>query len=257
MADYQLISPKHPLLEPYIDHHMVVSGKEAVTSKKILPRPGISMVFDFSAPFYFGKNRFQKALSGLQHQPFTYTSEAEQADHLVTHFSPYGLSRFINMPIDELTGQIIEPTTIFGEDIHDLYRQLKHTKILDRRIELIEAFLLKRYSAPLQSDRAVFAIANQLRKTLDSTHVRKIKEQTPLSSRQIERKFKAIVGVDIQSYIRISRFARAKKLLLQNHSLRLVDVGLEAGYYDQPHFSNDFKRISGVPPGKFEHCMRP
>lgn len=257
MADYQLISPRHPKLVPYIDHYMYVSGAETVPSKKIFPRPGVSMVFDFKAPFYFGNQRFRKALSGLQHQPFTYATEADGANHLVVQFSPYGLSRFMDFPLDELTEQIIEPGIIFGEDIHDLYEQMGSADSLHQRIVFIEAFLLERYSAPLQTDTAVFAIADQLRSDLQSINLRTIKEQTSLSTRQVERKFKAMVGVDMQSYIRISRFARAKQLLLQNSSLRLTDVGLEAGYYDQPHFSNDFKRISGVSPGKFEHCMRP
>lgn len=236
---------------------MYVSGEGAVTSKKILPRPGVSMVFDFTAPFYFGRNRFQKALSGLQHESFIYASEARRADHFVIHFSPFGLSRFTDMPLDELTGRIIEPGLLFGEDIHDLYEQIFNDDSTDRRITQIEAFLLQRYSPPLQTDKAVFGIACQLRNDLSSVNLYKAKQQTSLSIRQVERKFKALIGVDMQAFIRISRFAYAKKLLLQHPSLRLTDIGLEAGYYDQPHFSNDFKRISGVSPGRFDHCMDP
>lgn len=255
MAHYQIISPQKPQLAPYIDHYMYVSGEGAVRSKKIFPRPGVSMVFDFKAPFYFGNNRFQKALSGLQHQPFTYASDAKRADHLVVQFSPYGFSRFINMPLDELTNHIIEPGIIFREDVHDLYEQIGSVNSLNQRVALIETFLLQRYSPPLKSDIAIHSIADQIHRDLHSINLKTIKEQTLLSNRQIERKFKAMIGVDMQSYIRISRFEHAKKLLLQNSSLRLTDVALEAGYYDQPHFSNDFKRISGVRPGKFEHCM--
>lgn len=257
MADYQLISPGHPLLTPYIDHYMVVSGEEVIPSKQILPRPGVSLVFDFQASFYFGKNQFQKALSGFQHQPFTYTTGAERADHFVVQFSPYGLSRFTTVPQHEFTGKIIEPGLIFGEDILDIYEQMENTDSVHQRIKFVEGFLLKRFSAPLQIDMAIFGIADQLRDELSSAGIRTAKKQASLSPRQIERKFKATIGVDMQSFIRISRFARAKKLLLQNPSLRLTDIGLETGYYDQPHFSNDFRRMSGVHPGRFEHCMKP
>lgn len=256
MADYQIIPSNHPILNAYIDHYMYVSGGGHISSKKIFPRAGISMIFDFTAPFYFGNKRFFKALSGLQNHPFTYASQEKRADHLVVQFSPYGLSRFIDIPMNELTDQIIEPVIIFGEDIHDLHEQIEKADSLQRRIELLEAFFLERYSPPPQSDTAIFAIADELLVNHDNINFRAVKEQTSLSTRQVERKFKTIVGVDMQTYIRICRFEHAKKILLQNPSLRLTDVGLAAGYYDQPHFSNDFKRITGgVSPGKFDHCM--
>jgi hypothetical protein len=91
---------------------MYVSGRATVPAKKIFPRPGASMVFDFEAPFYFGENSYQKVMSGLQYHPFNYASEAEYADHFVIHFSPCGLSRFIETPIDELTGQMIPPEMV-------------------------------------------------------------------------------------------------------------------------------------------------
>lgn len=255
MANYQIISPKHPLLRRYIDHYMYVTGDGAVKSKKIFPRPGVSMVFDFTAPFYFGKNRFQKALSGLQYDSFTYATEAERADHFVIHFSAYGFSRFIDMPMDELTEQIMAPKVLLGEDINDLYERITKTDKLGTRVTKIEDFFIKRFIPPLQVEIGIFAIADRLRDELSTAEIPAVRQQISLSTRQIERKFKAAIGVDMQSFIRINRFARAKQLLLQNPSLRLTDIGLEAGYYDQPHFSNDFKKLSGVTPRRFEHCM--
>lgn len=255
MADYQIIYPRHSLLVPYVDHYMYVSGRATVNTKQILPRPGASMVFDFSAPFCFGGKSFQKALSGLQFRPFIYGSEAEFANHLVVHFSPYGLSRFIDGPVDEMTGHIITPELLLGGSVDRLYQQAGETDLLDRRIDLVETFLIKRYTPPLEVESGIFAIADRLRAASGSEKISQAREEVSLSRRQIERRFKAIIGVDMQSFVRISRFERAKRMILQNPSLRLTDVGLEAGYYDQPHFSNDFKQLSGVSPRRYEHCI--
>lgn len=257
MAHYQIISPKHPLLRRYIDHYMYVSGNGAVKSKKIFPRPGFSLVFDFNAPFYFGKNQFRKALSGLQYDPFTYATEAERADHFVVHFSSYGFSRFIDMPADELTEQIIAPEFLFGEEIRELYEKISDTDELDRRVTLLEDFFIEIFIPPLQAESGIFGIADRLQDELSTAAIPAARQQVSLSNRQIERRFKTIIGVDMQSFIRICRFDRVKQLMLQNPSLRLTDIGLEAGYYDQPHFSNDFKKLSGVSPRRFEHCMQP
>ena len=257
MFSCKIIKPNHPLLTSCIEHYMYVSGERQILSKRILPRPGASLILDFTAPFYCDDASFTKALGGFQYQPFTLTAGEKQTDHFVVQFTPCGLSRFTGIPMDELSGQIIEPGNLFGEDINRLHEQAHYADTPEQRVKLIEAFLLERYSIPDRADQAVVTIAEHLRRNFDRVDFEAVKKQSSYSTRQIERAFKSIIGADMQNYIRICRFDYAKNLLIKNPALRLTDVGLEAGYYDQPHFSKDFKRISGVRPRTFEYCMTP
>jgi transcriptional regulator GlxA family with amidase domain len=138
-----------------------------------------------------------------------------------------------------------------------LYEQIRNEDGLEPRINLIEEFFLARYLPPSKSETEIFTIAEQLQDNPSNTGIQAARQQVPLSTRQIERSFKALTGVAMQAFIRISRFARAKQLLHKNPSLRLTDIGLKAGYYDQSHFSKDFKEFSGVSPRRFEHCIQP
>jgi AraC-like DNA-binding protein len=39
-------------------------------------------------------------------------------------------------------------------------------------------------------------------------------------------------------------------------TVALADAAHEAGYYDQPHMTAEFKQLSGMTPGQFLHSLR-
>lgn len=255
MSDYQLYQPDHPLLKPYIENYMHVSGGRTFYSKQIPPRPGASLLLDFEAPYHCNGDRFLSSLSGIQKTSFTYRPGSSKNDHLVVRFNPYGLGRFTDLPADNLTDQIVDPETVFGPDINHLYRQAGDVTSTVERIELVERFLIDKLSPPTAADKPIFRVADVIRQNPDHVDFDVVREQAGMSARHLERKFKAIVGVDMQTYIRICRFDFAKSLVLNHPSLRLTDIGLDAGYFDQSHFSNEVKRLTGASPKQLEECM--
>jgi AraC-like DNA-binding protein len=68
-----------------------------------------------------------------------------------------------------------------------------------------------------------------------------------MSAFHLLREFKKAVGVAPHAYLVQRRVELAKHLLLKGKPLRLVAI--EAGFYDQGHFSREFSRFFGVPPG--------
>jgi AraC-like DNA-binding protein len=51
-----------------------------------------------------------------------------------------------------------------------------------------------------------------------------------------------------KAYARLLRFARVVKQLTTRSQPRLVDIALDCGYYDQAHFTRDFRTFAGVTP---------
>ena len=78
-----------------------------------------------------------------------------------------------------------------------------------------------------------------------------ISEKVNISQRQLERKFKELIGVSPKQYARLIRINKAIGMLRKNPSLTLTDIAYYFGYFDQAHFNKDFKHITNQTPSSF------
>jgi len=252
MIHYDQISPIEAL-SGYIDDYVFVQGHQHI-AKTITPQTGISFVFDFRRNSLLKNECFSVALAGLHDHAFCLDSKTSTNDKLLIRFSPYGLTKLTGISSGMLFNQIVEAAEVFGEEINSLYEQLKYTGNNSQRIAYVEAFLLKRAQTVSASDTLIFELAERIRQEPYLFSFADLKKATPLSPRQIERKFKALIGTNIQTYLRLARFEKARSLLEHKQFARLTDIGYEAGYYDQAHFSAEFKKLAGVAPKSYVPC---
>jgi len=80
--------------------------------------------------------------------------------------------------------------------------------------------------------------------------VEQLADEMALSSRQLQRRLKALTNLSAAGYIRMMRLARAAQLLEQ-HSGQISEIADRVGYRDVEHFSRIFKRVYGVPPSAY------
>ena len=66
--------------------------------------------------------------------------------------------------------------------------------------------------------------------------------------------FKQSMGASPHQCILQRRLERAKELL-RNPALSLSDISLDAGFADQSHFTNIFRRFAGATPSKFRSTL--
>ncbi len=78
-----------------------------------------------------------------------------------------------------------------------------------------------------------------------------------LSSRRLSQLFREQVGVSPKLYCRIQRFQHAVQSLHRGEDLPWAELALACGYYDQSHFSNDFRAFSGINPSTYTAAQRP
>jgi transcriptional regulator GlxA family with amidase domain len=71
-----------------------------------------------------------------------------------------------------------------------------------------------------------------------------------LSRRQFERKFKENAGLTPKDFFSIVRFKNALKEI-EEGSKQLAQIAIETGYFDQPHFTNEFRKYSGYSPREY------
>ena len=71
------------------------------------------------------------------------------------------------------------------------------------------------------------------------------------------RLFRRQFGCSMGEYVRRVRIRRALDLLRRQPRSSLSDIAFGLGYADQSHFTRDFRRLVGVPPGRYRSTLLP
>lgn len=73
-----------------------------------------------------------------------------------------------------------------------------------------------------------------------------------IGERQLERVMARDVGLTPTEVVRIARVQSALRRVRQDPGRALGHIALESGFYDQPHFTREFRRLVGCSPSHFQ-----
>ena len=162
-------------------------------------------------------------------------------------FKPGGGSAFFRLPLHEITDETLPLRALWGCSTAELTELLTDAATARDKLALVEAFLLRRLDGLPSLDSILQLAIDTVRRTHGDISVTSLRTDLALSERQLERVFLQNIGLSPRQFARITRFRQVVPLLNQPH-LPLTDVAYRAGYYDQAHFTHDFKAFAGVTP---------
>ena len=84
---------------------------------------------------------------------------------------------------------------------------------------------------------------------LGNVRIEDIAAEAGLSARQLLRLFTAQTGVTPKQLCRVLRFRHSLRRL--RRSTDCAQIALDCGYYDQAHWINEFRGLSGCTPGQY------
>lgn len=154
------------------------------------------------------------------------------------------------MPMSVLMNEITSQDQLFGKDVDELLDRLFEVDEAQRMVSLIETFLMKQ----LQFESATFQtfkLIAEVKKCESFSSLRSVTEKTGVHYKKLERVFSKYTGYNPKNFSRVVRFYKALQRM-QNPSQSLTAIGLDGGYYDQPHFVRDFKAFTGKSPTQFQ-----
>ncbi len=96
-------------------------------------------------------------------------------------------------------------------------------------------------------------VTNQLsaRHTLQ-TDLASVAAGCAVSAGHLARVFRSDVGTSVHNFHVLLAIHKAKTLLKEQSPV--VDAALDAGFFDQAHFTREFVRMAGLTPGLFRHA---
>lgn len=169
-----------------------------------------------------------------------------QADFLGVHFRAGGVFPFA--PAAELHNAHAGIEDLWGRRrIEELRDRLLSAHGVESQFRIVEEWLLR--WLPVGRHAAVAYAIGELRALRP---VADVCSATGLSHRRFIELFRREVGMTPKLFSRVERF---QSVVRQVHRAREIDwagVALDCGYYDQPHFVQDFKSFAGLTPGEYE-----
>lgn len=162
----------------------------------------------------------------------------------------------LGIPLFELQNSISLLDVLNRTDLLNLYTHLREAKSLSLRIHWLEEWLLSRLSNGRDLDKLVLASLGRLQAGRGQLPIPKLSEQFSISQRQLERLYQNQVGVSPKQYARLLKVEAARLALRQIDKNSSVNLALELGFYDQPHFIREFSSIIGLTPHAYMNRNR-
>jgi AraC-like DNA-binding protein len=123
----------------------------------------------------------------------------------------------------------------------------------ERRRAVVEAYLADRIAARPEdpSYELVLRIVRAMAAERSLTRVDQLTERFDLGIRTMQRLFRRYVGAGPKWVLRRYRLQDGAHLLAQGNDSELARLAADLGYFDQAHFSHDFKAQIGQTPAEY------
>ena len=252
---YQVFPPGRPL-SPFIDSYFVLEGNpwEGYQRVKLTPGGSSGIIVQYgdllrldngihknellSECFVFGQLRkyaFLEASGGLK--------------LLGVHFKPTGFHRLFGIPMAPFTDRGVDAERVLGSAAAHLPDEVREAGDAPARVAVAEEFLLrflrKGPVAESVTDSAVRLISDHR----GNLSISRLAQALQVSSRTLERKFVAEVGILPKIFASIIRFNAMLDARQTAHNSWL-DVAYAGGYCDQSHLIRQVRLFCGEVPSQ-------
>jgi AraC-like DNA-binding protein len=229
-----------PELAPFIAHFWTVRwdrrNRPAFVAET-LPHPCVHLLFE----------RGRAQVAGLSTRIFKRRLQGQDRVFGVK-FRPATFHPVLGAPLASLRDRVLSLAAVFGKTSNALRDAILEEPDPRACMHLAEAFLRERLP-PMPADTARLRdLVERLARDQSITRVEQAAALLGMDVRRLQRRFEACVGVSPKWVIQRYRLHEASERLGHKETPGLAALALELGYFDQPHFSRDFKAVTGRAP---------
>jgi AraC-like DNA-binding protein len=262
-VDYFGRAPAPPL-DKFIDDVYCLTGVPRHRRLNVPPMPSAHLFINLAGPvrLYDGEPDVAPAVltdgwfMGMRTRRFLV--EFPSSVRVVgVHFKPWGLSPFLAMPSTELRDRWVPVDAVWSHSLDRIRGRIGDATSSGEALQILEDELRSRLvPAPSPGLELVAQTAGRLEASWGSVSVGALTDSAGVSGNHLASQFKVHLGVTPKRVARIYRFAR---LILSVDALHPVDwseLAHGAGYFDQAHFSKEFKDFTGLTPTEYLRLRR-
>ncbi|MCA1584509.1 MAG: AraC family transcriptional regulator [Acidobacteria bacterium] len=261
---YLSYRPRAPLNE-FVERMWLVSGGQSARRERILPSGTIELVINLRQD----QVRIDKTMHRAHVQTFsgavvsgTYSAAfvidaMQHAAMMGVHFRPAGAFAVLGVPSAEFSDVHLDVAALCGDAAARELRERLGTATTPRaRFEYLERVLIER----LPTNRRLHPVVSFALECFgpygSGASVRDVARRSGFSHRRFLTVFKSEVGLPPKEFCRILRFQHVHAVAQRTGRINWTERALTCGFYDQPHLTNEFRRLSGLTPTQYERAIQ-
>ncbi len=208
---------------------------------KLYPDAGASLIIEFNGQQ--GDCFFFYNTETIQH------SWNPHCSRLSVRLRPGAIAQLLHPNLLEMTNVLVPLSDRLLPGISSLLECLSREPLAGQVLTL-QAWLLTRISTLPKEDSQVKKLVSLLHDQVVNPYA--FAADHGMSRRTLERKLRREIGVSPKQLHEFNRIRKARSLLM-GFPLALSDIALQAGYYDQAHFTNAFHASTLETPAQYRH----
>jgi len=171
--------------------------------------------------------------------------------YLELWLDPLAAYRLLGLPMDELSGQLVDLVEVLGPDARRLSEQLRETPTWRQRFALLDRFLLRQLKEDQRPSPEIGRAWERLVTSGGTVPIAQLAEEVGWSHKRLIARFRHQLGLRPKTAARLVRFEGVLGRLDERRGLDWGQVAREAGYADQAHLIRDFHQFTGATPTEF------
>jgi AraC-like DNA-binding protein len=239
-------------LQLFVEKLLIFEGEKCDIGQpmRVLPRPNVVLGFQYgelvqAAQPNGNTDFFENGLTGVQTLPRS-VSTTEKSGFILVYFTPGGASAFLPCSMTELTDHHADLGLFLPrQEVHETFCRVYEAATRWEKASMVQKFLLHQLRKE-KVDRLVLWAVSRLQGTGGNIPIRNLAKEASISQRQLERRFQTHVGVSPKQFGMLCRFRQC--LETGQAGWKTVEIAHGTGFYDQAHFTRQFKQKTGSPP---------
>ena len=217
---------------------------------RILPDGFVDIIFEIDKQMQLNSGN-EIRVSGMMTK-FKRVVSKKNSETLGVRFKTGQFNSISNIPLSEIKNIAINASNLFPKLNNLFLEELIEKKCHFEKVQLINSFLLAEINwTAKDANKLENSVCESIRANYRDLDLNKIAKNHSISLRQLERRFKAIVGVTMKEYHSIIRFKKTIDCISANPSISLLNIAFDNGYFDHSHLTKEIYKMSGLNPSEF------
>ena len=249
------VAEPHPALAGLVREY--VGGSEETHQplcRRELPTEIAPVIINFGAPFRMFEqddvSRYVELRSFATGAFDTYALVGSTGSYscVQINFTVLGARLFLQQPLHALANREVPLEAVIGAEAGLLESELYDAATWAARFDILDRVILSRIAQSRALPDALTRAWYRLVRSSGSVRIRGLADAAGWSHKHFIARFTEHLGIPPKAMARVLRFGRAAELLKVSERGRLAEIALACGYYDQAHFTRDFRAFAGVTP---------